>query len=996
MTSMDNDTTFMLKGEATTGTQFDRFGREQWNKIEKYYEDALTKTVLKLMCDLGAEGVFHKDTMQKNLKFMNDESYLMIRDTLVSEKLVPAITIEKIKPVKDAKKKNKKANPNKLSKDEIIKKNTMEMINKNLNETLATFIKDRFNGSFGFRSPYAEIRMITLIYGVNYLLNSQKKFSMAQCYELILGIKKIINNFATFSDISKMALNDLKYAYEQLIKYSSFRYSTMFDKYPRLCLTTAYDTIFPDISIKPHQSQQLLMNEIKKREAGLYLYNAAIGSGKTTTSVALGSYVKSIRGHTGLQLIFTCSVEPVREQVARMAYNQDIPFGIAVVDNGSVRIINNYKCKKDEERIIIIADIDATIALLGKSQNYILFVDEPTVGADQENHPVTKAIAKVIALAPKVTILCSATLPAPEEMPEIITYFKEKHSKSDVISVYSKESLIGCEMINFDGSSLCPHDNCQSCDELKIIVENLKKKSFIDRFYTAPIVYRLNERLKSNGLDGIDLENYFDQANKLSQTSIQSVAITMLEQLIATNNDILVKKICVPFGKVIIEEETENNKETVDKKSQDEQDDTGFMWATDETTEPVQEQLDKYNFEEIFTKQAHRYLGGCLVVVTNPMEFAYKYSRELFQNCEPASKIISQYKTLLDRFNLSLKKMDNMKNDDGKNINSEEKDKMKQNIMETGKPEIKFYPSLQVNSPHHLMKFAPQMKDKINRRLLRHHYILEEIPLDAVIPDWVMQLLFAGVGIYSPGSSQLDKLYTEFVIKMTTEGNLAFLISDDSICYGANYPFAHVIIEEEMAHKHSIGTIFQLAGRAGRVGQSWVAYAHIGLETNKRIMDYIKGNQQSLMDEAVNIRKAFTSVIDELKALEEAKQVQKQLNDKKIIKLSEVVPIEKNKEESIKHDHKHHEHKHHENKHHEHKQHHEHGDQRSHQRYENKYHHNQRHTHHDNKNQNLTVQPAQTGRYVPPHLRPNYKQRTQTDEKPKQNDDGWKTVTRKH
>ena len=77
----------------------------------------------------------------------------------------------------------------------------------------------------------------------------------------------------------------------------------------------------------------------------------------------------------------------------------------------NVRIINNFSCKNDDNRILIVADFDATIELLNKNQDYILFVDEPTVGADQPNHPVTKAVAKIIALAPKTTILCSATLP---------------------------------------------------------------------------------------------------------------------------------------------------------------------------------------------------------------------------------------------------------------------------------------------------------------------------------------------------------------------------------------------------------------------------------------------------------------------------------------------------------------------------------------------------------------------------------------------------------
>ena len=36
-------------------------------------------------------------------------------------------------------------------------------------------------------------------------------------------------------------------------------------------------------------------------------------------------------------------------------------------------------------------------------------------------------------------------------------------------------------------------------DELRIIVKNLKKKPFIDRLYTAPVVYKLRQRMLDNG-----------------------------------------------------------------------------------------------------------------------------------------------------------------------------------------------------------------------------------------------------------------------------------------------------------------------------------------------------------------------------------------------------------------------------------------------------------------------------------------------------------------
>src|SRR5439155_22602860 len=120
------------------------------------------------------------------------------------------------------------------------------------------------------------------------------------------------------------------------------------------------------------------------------------------------------------------------------------------------------------------------------------------------------------------------------------------------------------------------------------------------------------------------------------------------------------------------------------------------------------------------------------------------------------------------------------------------------------------------------------------------------------VPDWVMLLLFSGVGIYSPYSDLLDNGYTDLILNMVSDGKLAFLISDDNISYGANYPFSHVIIHDDVALQHSIGTIFQMAGRAGRVGQSWVAYAHIGDKTCQRIMNYIKGIENIGVTEEAN------------------------------------------------------------------------------------------------------------------------------------------------
>lgn len=879
-------------------SQFKKLNRLQWNKIERNYEDPITKAVLNTMQKLGSSSNETID-ITSDVKICGNEIYLNIRKLLLDNGLIDIITYNDIIkteiPIKPKNKKNKK-NKTKLSKDEMIATNTIKHVSKNIEEVIKTFSYKKYNVSYGFRSPYAEIRLITFMYAIKFL--STSPINLPNCYELILGIKKTLSNIHLLKNVSIQSIQDLTLMYNKFVSYSEFTYATMFERFPRLCIMTVYDTVFTNMSIKPYNSQKELMDHIKNNinTPGIYCYKAMIGTGKTTFAIALSEFVNNKRiiekangNKSKLQLLFACCVEPVRHQVCQMAYNQQIPFGIGVIDSkGSHKIINNFSCKNDDDRILIVSDLETSIELLKQSPEYILFIDEPTSGADMKNtkdtkdNSATKAVAKLMSVCPKTTILCSATLPEPEEIKEIINDFKTRHTNAcDPISVYSKESLIGCELINFDGSTILPHNYTKTTDQLKIIINNLKTKPFIDRLYTAPIVYKLQQRLTEYGIKGINLENYFADIELLSQTNIQKAAIILLEILLQTNDNNLIEKICVPFGKIIVEEKMGPEQEP---EQEDNEEDSGFAWEKEETP-PVQDNtIKQYNLDNIFTSESHRYLGGCLVTVKNPYTFAFEKSKYLRENCESANKIIGKYNTLIEKFNQSLEKLEYIKND-------EERTKKQQELQNSFKPEFTFPSHFRINTLNHIRKFAKDSSRNINQNSLRYNFNLETLPLDLNVEDWVMLLLFSGVGIYDPTNKLLDQKYLDLILDMTAEGKLSFLISDDSICYGANYPFSHVVIEDEIAENRSIGTIFQLLGRAGRVGQSWVAYGHIGDKISERIMNYIKGyDLEGTSIEAANLNRCFNSVKEE------------NIKKSNIIKLSDVtkaVKVEKIKNEPI-------------------------------------------------------------------------------------------------
>lgn len=883
-----------LKLEGTKKTQFSKFLRNEWQWIEKKYDNEIMKKVLDVMCKMGSdpESIISQQNNQCNIKCCGDEFYLSIRDILVRKGIVQnlnQININHLDQInidhsRKKKKEYNKKNKNKLTGEEIKRLNTSSKLNESLMETFHSFDNignkkqiyniSEFKSPYNeirwitlFKSQYAEIRLITFMLIVKYAIDNN--IPKAECYELIIAISKTLNNIKKIKSISKIACNDLETAQEKLKEKIGFKYETMFHEFPRLCLFTQYDNVFPSMMIEPYHSQWNLINYVKTniRNGFFLIYKAMIGSGKTITSIALAKYIDTLRkvnianNNKWLpQLLFSCTIEPVRKEVCRMAYNSEIPFGIAVIEKGNVRIINNNNCKSDKDRIMIVADLDATIGLLMKELNkkpiskdpqintrmseYIVFLDEPTVGADQEDNHITKAVAKILFLAPKFTILSSATFPDEDTINDIILHYKRIYDNICVKTISSNDSKIGCEVIDFYGVTIAPHNDCKTVSDLEKAIRKINTNPYINRMYTAPMVYKLKTSMINNGITNvIDIEKYFNDIDKLSQTHIQKMATDLLQKLVENNEDAIIEKVCKPQTS----NEINNNNKL------------------------------EYDLNKIFTEHAHKFAGPCLVVVNDPMKFVQEASIALFNKCN-MEQLIKNYKDYYVRNLQRYKK--NIENTE-KNIKNEDKRLKAIQNLETEKPQIVFPDYLRINTIEHLNRFAPYAKDKVNMSNLCGNYlVLEYLPLDEInVPDLVILLLFAGVGIYAPNDSRLNKGYTNTVLSLAADGQLTFLISDDNICYGTNYPFSHVVITDEIADRHSINTIFQLAGRAGRVGESWTAYVHVGDRVANKIKEYMKNDDNSAPPiEATNLVKEFKNILNSLKE-EESSSKNKTISD---------------------------------------------------------------------------------------------------------------------
>ena len=805
-----------------------------WRMIEKRYKDNHTINVINAMMNLGDKNI-EKKIEEREYKAVGEEIY---------KEYIRAV-LEKLEYVKGIKK-NKKEKKKVIKKKEIIRmENTKKMIEREIEKMKLSF---KMGNEKGYRSNIVEIRLATYIHYSNMMLRKETK--KEEIYEMIIGIEKTLENIKGIENISEQSIKDMKETSERLKEHSKFSYVEMFGEYPRLSISTKYDKVFPKLTINAYKSQEDLIKIIKEEEKYLCLYNTMIGSGKTTFIVAISKYIESIRvvkkvkrkrirklegrkkeektTKKNTQVLFICEIEPVRQQVARLAYNSEIAFGMGIMENDYLKIINNENCKSDQERVLIISDLEAGKKILEKGDKYILFFDEPTLGADRNDSKMTKKVVEIIKRMPEKTILSSATLPKEREIKEIVEDYKEKH-KGEVRTINFRESLIGCEMRDIKGEIILPHNNCENERELKKVIETIESQIFIDRLYTAKILYeivkKMTEALSLDEKKEIEgLEEYFGKVENLTQHKIQEKAIEILKEIMKKKESKKIKKIC----------------------------------------EPIKKKEEIFKLNKIFTKDANKFKGPTLITTKDPIKFVEKNTKELLKGNESITKMIKKYKTEIINREAEISKLSFI-------INPMERSKKEQEIRSMNIPKIEYPKEKMINSYEHIMKYAGEegLEATIKRRNI------EKYPLEMNIPEWMYQALFSGIGIYKNDNS-LPKEYKELILNLASTGELMFLVSDDSICYGANYPLLNVIITDGVVNEHSISTIFQLAGRAGRVGTSWIAYCYVEKQTANRIKKYIKRK------ETTGIKKEAKNILSEYRKLKEEDEREKQREEEEL------------------------------------------------------------------------------------------------------------------
>ena len=922
-----------------------KFTHDAWKAIEEPVSH-FTKLVFDVLRELAIGG-----NAEKLLTYsvIGEEFYLQIRPLLEKFKLGRLAPVRDVsqeedddeddddddtKDTTDKKKKEKKKdgklkNQKKkkgMSAEEIRMSSTISKMTALCEKVLGTFQKEKMNYVYGLENcDYLELRGVIFMYCAWFMTQNQrekfkKEAQREDVYELIVAIQKFLFSCSGLTGkyvldaskqckISKTMLKDLTFWLNELETFCPFDGIKLYKLVPRLLVFTNYDGAIPSIGITPRKSQIDLVTTIKEyKDLGFFLsLKAMVSTGKTTAAAVCIPTMLNEMNTTGTQkkeLIFCCNINAVRSDVARIAYHAGIKFGIASIGgNGSVKIINHFNTT-DETRVLIIADPASACILLaleerrskvhGDDNRYWVFLDEPTTGADQEGSISLHENMSLLPFLPKHSILSSATLCELDKIPSIVSNIKAKYPGIYVGTIYSSEIQIGCDLKTFGQDIVVPFAGCKTSDELTNIIKTIKSDPFLGRLCTTNVTIQLWSQMNAHGISGLpDIKTQFKNAATATMDRVRVVCMELLTILSQQSNNVIAD-ICKT--KIIASDHNINKKamaEVVSKKKDD-----SDIFFEDDTIEVPNE----VTFEMIGTHQAYKFMQPTLIVDVDPLTFAQKNFKGILDKlkslgADNADALYKQYEVDCKKFQATFERLDKRVKDDI------DRSQQKQGLEEDHSPKIKFPACCQINTISHIKEFAKGHTKEINPRTVRPELVLEMIPFHELhVPDWVVLLLFAGVGIIDPSNSALSERYNELIEAMGANGKLAFIVSNKSIAFGTNWPFFRVFVTKQFTENCSIFTLFQLLGRAGRVGQSWSAEAFIDANAALTILQYAKdpSNCSVALIEPRNMETMFKQIIAQIDQKKEQKRKAQAIPkiDKEIMTSGNVVSLSEVKQRS--------------------------------------------------------------------------------------------------
>lgn len=797
-----------LRGDVSIPTEHPEIPPHIWSTISKYNQYVSSFASFLRGDDVEAEGY----------PTIGEADYRELHNLAVKNGWIKGEMLELVKPETGKRMSNR---------EKIIQENNRRVFQSKIDLFLKNEENVRFKSSLEFR----------VIGFIRYAQKVLKGKNEREKYAIAISLLKL--PIEETEMLPQLRL-DLENFIDYYVETMRFDWRVAFANYPDFLSAPPYLDILPLQPIFKLRPNQIRTTELLTSEEPVIIINrASVGSGKTANvaKTALEFHQRSIKK----TLVFCCASSAVRMNVAQLAVATGVPFAFYQNERFTYppSIAQGLRMgEKQFVNLVIVNYSDVRNLLSRELGNFVLILDEPTIGADRPNDPRTHLMVDLLfGYATPQTVIISGTLPPYSEFKEFYDQI-QSYPGSRIIELTDSGSALGCDMIRPNNTYYEPENQCITKEDLDQILSSLKANPLLTRFHNYRHLLELMNRVDENDeIEEVpDLDDFFLNSKHWNHLAVSRAIVEVLEDL----PDEVVEDICRP-------EEV-----------------------------PVERILQR---ERIFQTQAHRLFGGCLVVSSDPLQRAIGFANPLVKgygvermrkDSDSDSEIDEQEITDPLEYGWAMLGVEALKAprvqrdlrvaQERVQMTEEDEERGKTSKsfrhgkMEEGEVDFEviwgFPKSLQINSPEHQAIYAR------GARLNRDDYVpligYDDLPTSGAIGRELLILLAMGVGIYD---EKLPSSYLDSVISLAGLGKLSFIFSNLDISYGVTIPLNRLIIDDDdIILSASTATLIQLLGRIGRLGRTAIIYTFSNLIEEKfnRVLRGIPD-----LTEKENILKAF-------------------------------------------------------------------------------------------------------------------------------------------
>jgi hypothetical protein len=643
---------------------------------------------------------------------------------------------------------------------------------------------------------------------------------------------EVNTDFNNIIEKSSELLNKLEEIIEKKIGKQSF--FSIISENSNLISNSFLDINEPNF-ISLYDEQKLvityILNAVKNDESLLLFYKVPPANGKTLISTIISKIIGNFNKTASKKktLLYICYNSIVRNEVAKLciAHNVDVKFWLAITKmdkyDGKIktfvrpykncypdwnkRVFLTEKQKKEQQEKnkakfsenihdqwefflretrplkyknteienydeaelpeMIIADLESAVKILEEFGDVVIpYFDEAFAAS---NLPIT---AKILSILPKVSILVSATLADPEEIPIVINDFKLRHniiSNDNIKVVKSDTQHISCTFIDPNGCIYAPNYSSKTIEELGELLKLFKNEPLIQRAYSLDVVFSIASILVNDLESSLQFREYFKYIGSITHTKLRWYAFSILEYIKNNNRIDLLEKINSKSEKII-----------------------------------------KMNFLEtsdILTKNAVFYQSGKTLHIAASDIFnshLVNIATPFLEGSPKIDTIIRDYCREKESLEGELKNLER----NGSKESEEDRYELSNNISNV---RIKWPSEFIINSVAHSKKFGTLGKLK-----QQNCEIFGNIEETNILSEIIAKLFISGIGVYQPE----DFSNVQMDLFLRNKDRFKFILSTPSIVYGTNISLSIIDIDKSFADNASKNTLYQLAGRAGRSGRS--------------------------------------------------------------------------------------------------------------------------------------------------------------------------------